>query len=73
MKAIRKYIVVDSDTICIPELKQFRGKRIELTLTETESMGRTKGENRMRHFFAAAGKVKIDEDSIYQLREESKL
>jgi len=68
MEAIRLYLKVDSDTLHIPELRRFIGKRVELILIEEPSE-----EIKMEKFFSAVGKVNIDEEAVHRLREESKL
>jgi len=68
MEAIRLYLKVDSDTLHIPELRRFIGKRVELILIEEPSE-----EIKMEKFFSAVGKVNIDEKAVHRLREESKL
>ena len=70
MEAIRLYLKVDSDTLHIPELRRFIGKRVELILIEEEPSEEIK---KMEKFFSAVGKVNIDEEAVHRLREESKL
>jgi len=69
MEAIRLYLKVDSDTLHIPELRRFIGKRVELILIEEPS----EEIKKMEKFFSAVGKVSIDEKAVHRLREESKL
>ena len=71
MKTIHKSIEIKDDIIRIPELKEFKGKNVEITITE-----KTKNRNRKHHmedFFKFAGKIDIDEDVIHTLRETSKI
>ena len=69
MEAIRLYLKVDSDTLHIPELRRFIGKRVELILIEEPS----EEIKKMEKFFSTVGKVSIDEKAVHRLREESKL
>jgi len=74
MQAIKLFVDVDSEDIHIPELKRFMGKRIEIIILEVSSIkpDEEKKQN-MKKFFDAAGKIKIDKESILKLREISKL
>jgi len=69
MKSIHKYITVNSDTLYIPELKQFFGKRVELSIKQ-ENLQKSE-KYKMKHFFDAIGKIEIDENAVHQLRERS--
>ncbi len=74
MQAIRLFVDVYSEDIHLPELKQFMGKRIEMIILEVTAVKPDKDKSKdMRKFFDAAGKIKIDKESIKQLREISKL
>ena len=68
MKATKVRMKVDSEDVHIPELKKFMGKTVEMIITEVRPKDR-----KMENFFAAAGKVKIDEKAIRQWREVSKM
>ena len=74
MQAIKLFVDVDSEDIHIPELKQFMGKRIEMIILEVTTVKPDEDKSKdMKKFFDAAGKIKIDKESINQLREISKL
>ncbi len=68
MKITKVRLKVDSEHVHIPELKKFMGKTVEMIITEVRPEDR-----KMEHFFAAAGKVKIDAEAIRKCREVSKL
>ena len=68
MEVTKVRIKVDSEDVCIPELKKFIGKTVEMIITEVKPKNR-----KMDKFFEAAGKVKIDEEAVRKLREASKL
>ena len=67
LRATRVLIKVDSESVRIPELKKFVGKTVEMIITEVKPKNK-----KMKHFFEAAGKVRIDEEAIRQFREVSK-
>ena len=74
MQAIRLFVDVDSEDIHIPELKKFIGKKVEMIIHEVPSIKPDEEKKQdMKKFFDAAGKIKIDKESINQLREISKL
>ena len=66
MQAIRKRIIIDSDTIKIPELKQFIGKTMEIILLEDT-------EEKNKAFIDLAGKIVLDDEAVTNLRENSKI
>jgi hypothetical protein len=71
MEAIKKKIVIESENINIPELKNFIGKSMEIILIEAEDEDETK--DNISKFLDLAGKIDIDEKEIDSLRERSKL
>jgi hypothetical protein len=74
MQAIRIFVEVNSEDISIPELKQFMGKKVEMIILEASSdKSNEKKDQKMKHFFDTAGKIKIDREEIVKLREASKL
>ncbi len=66
MQAIRKKMIINSDTIKIPELQRFIGKTMEIILIEDT-------EEKNKAFLDLAGKIEIDNSVISELRENSKL
>ena len=66
MQAIRKKMIINSDTIKIPELQRFIGKTMEIILIEDT-------EEKNKAFLDLAGKIEIDNLVISELRENSKL
>ena len=66
MRAIRKRIIIDSDTIRIPELQKFIGKTMEVILLEDS-------EEKNKAFLDLAGKIALDDEAINDLRENSKI
>ena len=66
MKAIRKKIIIDSDTIKIPELQKFIGKTMEIIILEDT-------DEKNKAFLDLAGKIDLDNSAISELRENSKL
>jgi hypothetical protein len=70
MEAIKKHILVESDVLKIPELKNFIGKHMELILIEEEI---EKDKGRLEDFFNLAGNIEFDEEKINELRNISKI
>jgi len=71
MEAIKKRIMIDSDTILIPELKRFIGKMVEIICIEDEdSQPPVKKHSK---FLNAAGKISLDSQAVNDLREKSKI
>jgi len=66
MQAIRKKIIIDSDTIKIPELSKFIGKTMEIILLEDT-------DEKNKAFLDLAGKIELDNSEITRLRENSKI
>jgi len=66
MRAIRKRIIIDSDTIRIPELQKFIGKTMEVILLEDS-------EEKNKAFLELAGKIALDDEAVNDLRENSKI
>ncbi|MEA1884752.1 MAG: hypothetical protein U9N62_09580 [Thermotogota bacterium] len=66
MQAIRKRIMIDSDTIRIPELQKFIGKTMEIILLEDS-------EEKNKAFLDLAGKISLDDEAVNDLRENSKI
>jgi len=64
---------INSEDIHIPELRQFIGKMVEIVIIGEHTSPDEKKDGKMERFFSAAGKIEIDENAIWQLREESKL
>jgi hypothetical protein len=69
MQVIRKKIIVNSETITIPELSKFMGKAIEIILIEIEENKSKKNSK----FINMAGEIDLDSQSVNKLREASKL
>ncbi len=55
----RKIVEVNGDTLVLPELKNFQGKKVEITLKEFP--GRKKNKKNLMEFF---GKLKFKEDAL---------
>jgi len=74
MEVTKVRIKVDSEDVHIPELRKFIGKTVEMIITEAPSISSDKEKSgKMKRFFEAAGKIEIDEETIRQWREVSKL
>jgi len=73
MQATRLFMKINSEDIHIPELRQFIGKMVEIVIIGEHTSPDEKKDGKMERFFSAAGKIEIDENAIWQLREESKL
>ena len=71
MEAIKLQKMINSETLHIPELKRFFGKRVEIILLEVPSTDTTEKKKHIRKFISAARRIDIDIDSIQRLREES--
>ena len=67
MTVTKLRIKVDSEDVHIPELKKFMGKTVEMIITEVPPE-----KQKMKLFFDAVGKIKIDEEVIREWREVSK-
>jgi hypothetical protein len=61
MQAIRKKMIINSDTIKIPELQRFIGKTMEIILIEDT-------EEKNKAFLDLAGKIELDNSAISVLR-----
>lgn len=70
MEAIKIRKTIQSETLHIPELQKFIGKRVEIIFLELPEKKETvpKGKNK---FIAASGKIDIDEKSVAELRTRS--
>ena len=73
MQATRLLMKINSENIHVPELRKFIGKTVEIIITEESTSSNEKKDRKMERFFSATGKIEIDENAIWQLREESKL
>ncbi|HOT74330.1 MAG TPA: hypothetical protein PK467_00975 [Candidatus Wallbacteria bacterium] len=71
MEAIRTNILVNSETITIPQLKKFIGKKVEIICLGEEKT--KKSPARLKKFFSLAGKIKMSAKKINELRELSKI
>jgi hypothetical protein len=73
MEALRLRTKVKSDTLRIktPELSAFNGKEVEIILIEDDMP--LKAKQNYSKFRKLKGKIKVDEESIKNLREVSKL
>ena len=72
METTRLVMKINSENIHVPELRRFIGKTVEIIIQASESSNEKK-DSKMERFFSAAGKIEIDENAIWQLREVSKL
>ncbi|OHD63874.1 MAG: hypothetical protein A2176_09885 [Spirochaetes bacterium RBG_13_51_14] len=71
MEAIKLHMKVESDTLKIPGLSRFIGKRVEIILLEDASAARQKDQySKLKKL---KGKIHFDEDAVALLREKSKL
>ncbi|MCP5105565.1 MAG: hypothetical protein GY950_19420 [bacterium] len=55
----RKIVVVNGDTLVIPELKKFRGEKVEITLKTLSE--KRKSRKNLKHYF---GKLKTESDAV---------
>ena len=72
MNAIRIRTHIDSATLHLPEIKDMIGKDVEIIVIEESSKGNG-SKQKLNAFFALAGKIKLDEKAIADLRNHSKL
>lgn len=72
MEAIKKRIMIDSDTILIPELKRFIGKMVEIICIEEDKDSQPPVKKHSK-FLKAAGKISLDSQAVNDLREKSKI
>lgn len=57
MKAIKTSMFINSETITIPQLKKFIGKKVEIICLSEENS--KKKSSRFKKFFSLAGKIDI--------------
>ncbi len=70
MTAIKIQRHIDSETLHLPELRAMLGKDVEITVVEKP---RVTGTKNLEALFELAGKIDIDEEAFWALREKSKL
>ena len=74
MEAIRKNVLISSETLTIPELKKFIGKNVEIIFIEEDKEKKKRsGIKKNIKFMNAIGKICIDEEKVNNLREVSKI
>ncbi|MFH0976773.1 MAG: hypothetical protein V1874_13395 [Spirochaetota bacterium] len=69
MEALKFNITIESDTIKIPALSKFIGKRMEIILIEDLPEKNIKEKD--KKLKNLKGKINLDEDSILSLRNKS--
>ena len=69
MNAIKIRTRVESDTVCIPELRSMIGKDVEITVIEEAPIR----QGDLREFFEAAKNPPVDLDAVMESREISKI
>ncbi len=67
MKSIRVQRQIDSETLQLPELRQFIGKTVEITVSESNSIRPV--ERKWQALIDAAGKDLVDPDLYKRYRE----
>jgi virulence-associated protein VagC len=67
MKSIRVQRQIDSETLQLPELRQFIGKTVEITVSESNSIRPV--ERKWQALIDAAGKDLVDPDLCKRYRE----
>ena len=70
MEALKFHITVKSDTIKIPELKKFIGKKIEVILLDDSKKEITKND-KFKKFKSLKGKIHFDDTALTELRQNS--
>jgi hypothetical protein len=70
MAAIRLITRIENDTLRIPELSSWIGKEVEIVINEKVPEGI---DPAWETFFKYAGKVDIDEEAFWKMREISKI
>jgi hypothetical protein len=70
MEAMRFHLTVESETINIPQLKQFIGKRVEIILIEDSPL-ETENSTRYKKIKNLKGKISFNEDALPRLRQDS--
>ncbi len=70
MAAIRLTARIENDTLKIPELASWVGKEVEIVITEKLPEGI---DPAWETFFQYVGKVDIDEEAFWRMREISKV
>jgi hypothetical protein len=67
MLPLTKTLKIENSTIEIPELEEYKGKVVELTIKEKKQ----EEKQDLSKFFALCGKIDIDYEDIEKLREAS--
>ncbi len=70
MNALKFHITVKSDTLKIPELKKFMGKRIEIILLD-DSKNEVPATDKFKKLKDIIGKIHFDENALSELRQKS--
>jgi|GEM_PF-1219217 hypothetical protein len=73
MNLIHKHITIENDTITLEELQRFRGKSVELIVFEESMPLKKELRGNVNKFLALAGKIEMNEQAFYQLRDDSML
>jgi hypothetical protein len=68
MEAIRYFTRVQSDTICIPDLKDLLGRDVEIIVIDNQKKAPEQG---LGPFFSLAGNIDLDEETITGTRQDS--
>lgn len=69
MEALKIRMKIESDTVTIPELSRFIGKRVEIILLEDLSTGKI--NNRYSRLRKLKGALDFDNNAFVSLREKS--
>ncbi len=70
MNAIKLQLVIESETLKIPELKYFIGKKVELTLTEKNDP-KSNDTEKYKKLKSLRGRISFDKKVLQDLRENS--
>jgi hypothetical protein len=70
MEAFKFHITVESDTIKIPELKRFLGRRVEVILLD-DSRKEKGSSSKFKKLKDLKGKISFDDNALSALRKDS--
>jgi hypothetical protein len=70
MEAFKFHITIESDTIKIPELKRFLGRRVEVILLD-DSRKEIESSNKFKKLKDLKGKISFDDNALSALRKDS--
>jgi len=71
MEALKLHLTIKSDTLKIPELKKFIGRRVEVIFLDEDSKKEKSIIEKFKKFKNLKGKIHFDDNAFNELREKS--